>query len=63
MLTVFLSDFFAQTFLLAKYIRKNLSHYGLDGTGIECQWVGLSAPVQNGPGAIQPSAQWVLCLS
>jgi len=29
------------------------------GTGIECQWVGLSAPTQNGPGPIQLPTQWV----
>ena len=32
-----------------------MSHYGLGGTGIEYQMVGLSAPFQNGPGAYPAS--------
>ena len=38
-----------------KCICINVSHYGLGGTGIECQLVGLSAPIQNGPGACPAS--------
>ena len=45
----------AQTFLLRKCIHINVSHYGLGGTGIACQLVGLSAPIQNGPGACPAS--------
>jgi len=38
--------------------------YGLDGPGIESQWgARFFAPVQTGPGAIQPPAQWVPGLS
>jgi len=29
--------------------------YGLGGIGIECQLAGLSAPIQNGPGAYPSS--------
>jgi len=47
--------FFAQTFLLRKYIRINVSHYELGGTGIESQWAGLSSPIQNGSGAYPTS--------
>jgi len=32
-----------------------VSQYGLGGTGIECQLAGLSAPIQNGPGACPAS--------
>jgi hypothetical protein len=32
----------------------------MDGPGIESRWgARFSAPVQSGPGAIQPSVQWV----
>ena len=44
-----------QTFLLRKCIPINVPHYGLDGTGIECQWAGLSAPIQSGPGTYPAS--------
>jgi len=38
-----------------KCIRINVSHYGLGGTGIECQLAGFSAPIQNGPCACPAS--------
>jgi hypothetical protein len=47
--------FFAQTFLLRECIHINVSHSGLDGTGIECQLAGLGSPIQNGPGAYPAS--------
>jgi len=38
-----------------KCIGINVSHCGLGGTGIEFQLAGLSAPIENGPGAYRAS--------